>query len=325
MKKSIKTIMLVGSGSGACHLTLTIEQTTHYYPYGGILTYSTNQGVQKYKYNGKELDRMHGLDWYDYNARQYDPAMGEFTSIDPHAESYYHLSPYSYCAGNPVRYVDPTGRNPIYDTQGNFLGTDNLGLHGFYYVMDKDYFTQGMPHYVVGDYAIIGNISSEVERKINGHYCSLPNRPDYDGFVTVEEGIDWAKSHPNALKNPTPDNTLYIDASKLDFGSLSTSDFPKTGVITPQNLFTNSNLLESAINPELMATVYALGRVDMILTYRSQGTVMIVNNSATDYDWNVGGGAKRNIFIRANNVVFGINPNKHGFKTYYYGLGTLKR
>lgn len=111
MKKGVKTTMLGGNWSGTCHLTLSIEQTTHYYPYGGILTYSTNQGVQKYKYNGKELDRMHGLDWYDYNARQYDPAMGEFTSIDPSCEKYYNISPYAYCAGNPIRYVDPTGRD----------------------------------------------------------------------------------------------------------------------------------------------------------------------------------------------------------------------
>lgn len=31
---------------------------------------SMGQGVQKYKYNAKELDRTHGLDWYDYAARR---------------------------------------------------------------------------------------------------------------------------------------------------------------------------------------------------------------------------------------------------------------
>ena len=87
----------------------TIEQTTHYYPYGGILSQSTNQGVQKYKYGGKELDLMHGLDWYDFGARQQDPAVGMFTSMDPLCEKYYNISPYSYCAGNPIRYVDPDG------------------------------------------------------------------------------------------------------------------------------------------------------------------------------------------------------------------------
>lgn len=34
-----------------------------------------------------------------------------FTTIDPHAESYYHLSPYSYCGGNPVNAIDPDGRS----------------------------------------------------------------------------------------------------------------------------------------------------------------------------------------------------------------------
>ena len=87
----------------------TIEQTTHYYPYGGILSQSTNQGVQKFKYSGKELDRMHGLNMYDYGARQHDPETGLFTSMDPLCEKYYHVSPYAYCVGNPVRYVDPTG------------------------------------------------------------------------------------------------------------------------------------------------------------------------------------------------------------------------
>ena len=87
----------------------TIEQTTHYYPYGGILSQSTNQGFQKFKYNGKEFDTMHGLNMYDYGARQQDPAVGMFTSMDPLCEKYYNVNPYMYCAGNPVRYVDPTG------------------------------------------------------------------------------------------------------------------------------------------------------------------------------------------------------------------------
>ena len=45
-----------------------VEQVNHYYPYGGIMAESTNESVQRYKYNGKELDRMHGLDWHDYEA-----------------------------------------------------------------------------------------------------------------------------------------------------------------------------------------------------------------------------------------------------------------
>lgn len=36
-------------------------------------------------------------------------AKAMFTTIDPMAENYYHLSPYAYCANNPTRFKDPTG------------------------------------------------------------------------------------------------------------------------------------------------------------------------------------------------------------------------
>lgn len=239
--------------------------------------------------------------------------------------AYPFISPYAYCFNNPVRFIDPEGENPIYDLEGNFLGTDDTGLQGYYYVMDKKNFTQGMSNIEAGNYAVLGSLSPNIEKRINSHYNNLPNRPDYDGFVTVSEGISWAKSHPNALTSPSPDNMLYIDASQLDFGSISTTDFPTVGIKKAQNLFNNSNILESAFNPTLLASVYALGRINMILTDRRQGTVKIVNDSATDYDWNTGGGAKRNTFITINNAIFGINPQIHGFKVYYYGVGKLKK
>ena len=66
--------------------------------------------VQTHKYNGKEFDLMHGLNEYDYGARQYDPAIAQFTTVDPLCEKYYHISPYSYCGGNPINRVDPDGR-----------------------------------------------------------------------------------------------------------------------------------------------------------------------------------------------------------------------
>ena len=73
--------------------------------------------TDRYQYSGKEFDRMNGLDLYDFHARQYDPVLGRFTTPDPLSEKYYHLSPYAYCASNPLRYIDPTGKYFIDDTQ----------------------------------------------------------------------------------------------------------------------------------------------------------------------------------------------------------------
>ena len=88
----------------------TVEQVTHYYPFGGVMRESTNPGLQPYKYGGKELDKMHGLNTYDYGARQYNPVTARWDRVDPLSEKYYDVSPYAYCGNNPVRYFDPDGR-----------------------------------------------------------------------------------------------------------------------------------------------------------------------------------------------------------------------
>ncbi len=85
-----------------------IEQVNHYYPFGGLMAESTGD-AQPYKYNGKELDRMHGLDSYDYGARWMSD--GRFTTQDPHAIDYTEVSPYAYCGNNPIRIIDLDGKD----------------------------------------------------------------------------------------------------------------------------------------------------------------------------------------------------------------------
>ena len=101
----------------------TTKQINHYYPYGGLMAESTNGSVQRYKYNGKELDRMHGLDWYDYGAHYSDAAIGRWHSIDPLCEKYYDVSPYAYCLDNPINDIKPLDdKNPhsLYNTEDDY-------------------------------------------------------------------------------------------------------------------------------------------------------------------------------------------------------------
>ncbi len=67
-----------------------------------------------YKYNGKELNEELGLDWYDYGARNYDPAIGRFFNVDPLADAPIQLdkSPFAYTWNNPINLTDSTGMHP---------------------------------------------------------------------------------------------------------------------------------------------------------------------------------------------------------------------
>ena len=86
----------------------TLEEVNNYYPYGGLMGAGA-MGVQPYKYGAKELDRENGLDLYDSKARFYDSMIGRTTSQDPLAEKYSGVSPYLWCAGNPIRFIDEKG------------------------------------------------------------------------------------------------------------------------------------------------------------------------------------------------------------------------
>ena len=111
-----------------------IEQQNDYYPFGGMMASSTGGAVQPYRYTGKELVRFQGLDWLDYGARWYDPAILRWNGVDELAEKYTPVSPYVFCLNNPLSFIDPDGNNPIFSTSGQFLGCTEEGYTGMIYV-----------------------------------------------------------------------------------------------------------------------------------------------------------------------------------------------
>lgn len=145
---------------------LSILEENHYYPFGlkhnnynidrvdfenddngGLyaILKPVERNKYQYKYNGKEYQDELGLNFYDYGARNYDPAIGRWMNIDPLAETSRRFSPYTYCLNNPVYYIDPDGMmavdgDPVktvvhsnqtsntfsYDDKGKTVGTDKI-------------------------------------------------------------------------------------------------------------------------------------------------------------------------------------------------------
>ena len=82
---------------------------------------------------GKERDSETGFSYF--GARYYDSdILTGWLSVDPLADKYPGLSPYAYCAWNPVKLVDPDGEAPSThtDENGNVVAVFNDGDNGVY-------------------------------------------------------------------------------------------------------------------------------------------------------------------------------------------------
>jgi RHS repeat-associated protein len=97
------------------HTKSPVIQAEDYYPFG--YTFSSyrreNSLLNKYQYNGKELQTALDLNWSDYGARMYMADIGRWGVLDPLSEKGRRWSPYNYALNNPIRFIDPDGRFPI--------------------------------------------------------------------------------------------------------------------------------------------------------------------------------------------------------------------
>ena len=187
-----------------------------YYPFGGTFA-SADGNVQAYKYNGKELDTKKGLNWYDYGARQYDPALGRFTAVDPLTEKYYEMSPYTYCGNNPIKYIDPTGADMVI-----WYGDENGKQR--YFMLDvykRQTYTSadrsGCREQVIY-YDGLGRPSQTVDRSIT---------PDKKDIVSLQEYDDQGRKLRTWLPAKSTGNGSYMNIS--DVYKRQSSLWSKTG------------------------------------------------------------------------------------------------
>ncbi len=113
MKRRLLILLLIlGSFPSYLQATRIISpiQYIHYLPYGEILANQRISGYdERFKFTTKELDEESG--YYYFGARYLLSELGDFLSPDPLLDQYPTLQPYLYCNGNPLKYIDPDGRD----------------------------------------------------------------------------------------------------------------------------------------------------------------------------------------------------------------------
>jgi len=114
-----------------------VLERNDYYPFGsrwddGLLS------DNRYRYNGKEAQAFLNNPYLDYGARQYDSDGGIWLGKDPLMEKYYPISPYSFCANNPIKFVDSDGRDiKIWYKDNNGLSRSYVYSGGSVTVVNK--------------------------------------------------------------------------------------------------------------------------------------------------------------------------------------------
>lgn len=216
-----------------------IIQENHFYPFGmnmegeWVQTYGKEN---KYQYNGKELDSELGLNWNNYGARFYDPALGRFTNIDPLAADFVNWSPYCYTLNDPISLVDPDGRSPKkgtpYDAAESFWNFFSSPNFDGMYAQDPTDFIENDGHlYYLGSETdnplLVGKTSlflggdQKSGTRVNGFRDVLSEATDFD--VSVEGG--YVTKEGAGVSN-------YI-GGKIEFTEGEVSPVAKKSISTP--------------------------------------------------------------------------------------------
>ena len=168
----------LGSSTQISDIGANIVHHLEYMPYGENFYEMRDTWETPYKFNGKEKDEETGL--YYYGSRYYSPELSIWMSVDALSDKYPGLSPFMYCAGNPVILVDPDGKrlDKYFDSEGNLLLDTKKG-NSEYVVktyQSKSELTQSITN--INDCADVDNIT----------------KPEYDKTVQSLEDVANGKA-----------------------------------------------------------------------------------------------------------------------------------
>lgn len=192
-----------------------VVQSVSYYPFGYTLHCNDygSQQPNRHLFGGKELQdqTLAGITfgWYDFEARMYDPAIGRFMQTDPMAEKYYWISPYAYCANNPIKFVDPTGEEQIrvddkytVDDEGYIKLVEKTN-DDFDVIYTKDSWDKGKKdNYIIVDKNVLSKKKTNSAEGVNGKKYSFDmysvnddiTSKDLFEFLANNTKVEWSQT-----------------------------------------------------------------------------------------------------------------------------------
>lgn len=232
----------LGSTRVLCHEAngkMMADQTTDYYPFG-LSFRSNSMNVNRYLFSGKELQDQvvngNPLQLYDFGARNYDPILGRWFNIDPHANKYYSVSPYTYVLNTPVNAIDPDGKLVIF-------------VNGFHFG------DGGAPEYWEGlDNAVMGFLNDNNAKYYDGsiggffglfnyngspHLVVAGSKSNYSANRRYEAGYARGKNDASLLLD------LLSDGEKIKVITHSMGAMYAKGLI--------QGMIDNGVNPSLFA------------------------------------------------------------------------
>ena len=164
----------LGSSSYITNLDGEVSQHIEYVPFGEVFIEERNNTWNTpYLFNAKEFDEETGL--YYYGARYYEPRLSLWMSTDPMQEKYPNISTYLYCHGNPLKYIDPTGMDDIFDEEGHFIKDTGKGSN---VIIENRQQQQAMLSSF--DYSKGNDSNRKMLKNVTAYYLSKSDKKQFD-------------------------------------------------------------------------------------------------------------------------------------------------
>ena len=157
--------------------------------------------ADNFTFSAKEKDSETGLSYF--GSRYYSSDLSIWLSVDPMAAKYASLSPYVYCADNPVRLVDPDGEDIFPDK--TFKGTTYEKVHNYLMRNNISYSKACKPFVSSKQFNLYLNCNSAViPDGYKGYTCYSYNYKK-TGSPNIYPGIQYVTTDATSTESFHPD------------------------------------------------------------------------------------------------------------------------